>query len=200
MLTEIQQERARYDGGKDIGHRKSHLARSATALRKLRNDATQAGNALDGLFTSAEIEAISAAIQAVGKACDRLDADNRDAKAIKADYDKRVKEAAAVFDTLPHTSIDDIVALAALNNPTQPISRYELIYIRETPQQLKNEMATIARDTLGDLARSCAYKKASPSATRFGILTVMQAWKNKHADLISELNTLAVQAQLEKVG
>ncbi len=197
-LSDSQRSSARHDGGKDIANRKRFIAQVETGLRNLRDECEKSG-ALRGVLTPDEIKALARVAVIVGKVAAHLDADAREAKRIKADWDKRLNDAVAELGKLPRTSIDDIVVLAAMaNHPRPPIGRYDLDYIRANPQRLKAEMETISRDATSSLAHACANDAAIPATRRNAILIGMAAWKDKHADLIRELNAIAVAAQLEK--
>lgn len=199
-LTSFQRDYARHDGGKPIGNLKSHLSRTATALRTLGADAARPGHSLDGIFSGDELKALRTAILLVDKACAALDADAREAKGIKADYDKRAKEALAEYGKLPHTEIADIVALSVLAGERAGISRYTMETIRERPHWLASELSSVARDAISSLAHSCARDKLNPkgligTATKVFIPTI----KQNYAAIIRELNTIAVAEQMERI-
>jgi hypothetical protein len=198
-LTDFQRDYARHDGGKPIGNLKSHLSRTATALRTLGADATRPGHMLDGTFTGDELKTLRDAILLVDKACASLDADAREARRIKADYDKRVKDAVAEYGKLPHTEIADIVALSVLAGNRAGIDRHTMNTIRERPHWLNSELSSVARDAISSLAHADARDKVNPksrigTATRIFIPTI----KENYAALIRELNTIAVAEQMEK--
>lgn len=198
-LTDFQRDYARYDGGKPIGHLKSHMRRTATALRSLGADATRPGSVIDGIFTGDELKTLRAATMLVDRACAALDADAREAKRIKADYDKRVKEALAEYGKLPHTEIADIVALSVLAGERAGISRYTLDTIRERPHWLKSELSSVARDAISSLAHACAREKLNPKGLIGQAQDIYIPFiKTGHAAIIRELNTIAVAAALEK--
>ncbi len=198
-LTDFQRDYARHDGGKPIGNLKSHLSRTATALRTLGADATRPGHMLDGIFTGDELKTLRDAILLVDKACTSLDADAREAKRIKADYDKRVKEALAEYNKLPHTEIADIVALSVLDGNRAGIDRHTMDTIRERPHWLKSELSSVARDAISSLAHACARDKNNPKGlTKQALDIFIPTIKENHAALIRELNTIAVGEQMEK--
>lgn len=198
-LTDWQRTSARHDGGKDISNRKSYLSRTATALRDLREDVTQPGRQIYGIFSGDELKTLLAATLLVDKACAALDADAREAKRIKVDYDKRVKEAMAEYGKLPHTEIADIVALSVLSGERAGIPRYTMDTIRDRPHWLERELRSVARDAISSLAHACAGEKNNPkgqigTATKVFIPTI----KETYGDLIRELNAIAVGEQMEK--
>lgn len=198
-LTDWQRTTARHDGGKAIGNLKSHLSRTATAMRALGRDASSPGNPLDRIFSGDELQTLLAATLLVDKACAALDADAREAKRIKADYDKRVKEAMAEYSKLPHTEIADIVALAVLSGVREGISRYTMNTIRERPHWLKSELGSVVRDSISSLAHACAGEKNNPKGlTRRALEVFIPTIKENHAAIIRELNAIAVAEQLER--
>lgn len=199
MLSDFQRDYARHDGGKPIANLKSHLSRTATALRALGADATRPGHSLDGIFTGAELKTLMTATLLVDKAYAALDADAREAKRIKADYDKRVTEALAEYGKLPRTGIADIVALSVLSGERAGISRYTMNTIRERPHWLTSELTSVARDAISSLAHACAREKSNPKglvkqALDIFIPTILE----NHAAIIRELNTIAVAEKMER--
>lgn len=201
MLTDYQRSRAYFEGGKDIKARKSHLARTATTIRKLRADASQPGNALDGVFNGDELQTLRETCQMVDRAIARLEADAREADRIKSDYDKREQQATAEMRMLPHDSIDDIVALLGARQ-RQPLDRYELERIRTQHwgEGVLHQLREHASCAIGGLGRSCAYDGKNPGEFRQQIADRLPLLKQQHADLIRELNTLAVSQQLERAA
>lgn len=198
-LTDFQRDYARYDGGKPIGNLKSHLSRTETALRALGRDASTPGNQLDRIFSGDEMQTLRAATMLVDRACAALDADLREAKRIKADYDKRVKEALSEYNKLPHTEIADIVALSVLSGNRAGIDSYVMKTIRERPHWLKSELSSVARDAISALAHSDARDNNNPKGmTRQAVEIFIPTIKENHAALIRELNTIAVSEQMEK--
>lgn len=198
-LSNFQRSRARFEGGKDIKSHKSHLARTATAIRKLRDDASQPGNELDGVFSSDELQTIRDTCQMVDRAIARLESDAREADRIKADYDKREQEAIAEMRTLPHASIDDIVALLGAHQ-RQPLDHYDMerIRTRHWGKGVLDQLREHAICAIGGLGRSCAYDGKNPAEFRQQIAERLPQMKQQHADLIRELSTLAVAQQMEK--
>jgi hypothetical protein len=198
-LSDWQRTSARHDGGKAISNHKSHLSRTATAMRALGADASCPGNPLDGIFTGDELKTLRDATLLVDKACAALDAGAREAKRIKADYDKRVKEATAEYSKLPHTEIADIVALSVLAGERAGISRWTMDSIRELPSRLQYELSNVAREAISSLAHDCAREKNNPKGmVKRAQEVFIPIIKGNHAAIIRELNTLAVAAQLER--
>lgn len=197
-LNDSQRARAHIDGGKEISNRKRHLSQIETGLRTLR-DECENSETLRGALAPDELKTLARAAVLVGQVAARLDADAREAKRIKADYDKRVKEAIAEYGNLPHTEIADIVALSVLAGERAGISRYTMDTIRERPHWLTSELTSVARDAINNLAHDCAREKNNPKGmVKRALEVLIPAIKENHADLIRELNALAVQAQLEK--
>jgi len=198
-LTDWQRSSARHDGGKDTRNLKSHLSRMATALRTLHADASGTSNSLAGIFTGDELKTLRGATLLVDKACAVLDADVREAKRIKADYDKRVKEALAEYCKLPHTEIADIVALSVLAGERAGISRWTMDSIRQRPNRLKYELMEVARGAINSLANDCAREKNNPTGLVKSALAIfIPTIKENHAAIIRELNTIAVAEQMER--
>ncbi|MBC2731354.1 hypothetical protein [Thiobacillus sp.] len=198
-LTSIQRDQARYKGSAEIRTRKSYLKRSATAIRQLAEESTKDWSALHGVFTEKELKLIRAAGQLVDRATARLSEDIREADAIRADYEKRRKIAMESFATLPHDAVDDCIALIGTAY-RRPLDGYELERFRTgqifgTVMSELNERVSAAIRTL---AEACASDKLNFAHRRHQILEGMPAMKEQHADLIRELNTLAVAEQMEK--
>ncbi len=200
-LTSIQRDQARYKGSSDIRTRKSYLKRSATAIRQLAAESTNEWSGLHGVFSDKELKLIRAAGQLVDRATTRLSEDIREADAIRADYDKRRKIALESFASLPRAGIDDCIALIATAN-RRPLDGYDLERFRSGQifGTVKGELADRANDALRDLADACARDKLNFAERRHQILEGLPAMKEQHADLIRELNALAVAERMEKTA
>lgn len=200
-LTSIQRDQARYKGSAEIRTRKSYLKRSATAIRQLAEETTKEWSALHGVFTDKELKLIRAAGQLVDRATDRLSEDIREADAIRADYEKRRKIAMESFASLPRADVADCIALLATAN-RRPLDGYELERFR-TGQIFGTVMSELNKrvsDAIRTLAEACARDKLNFAHRRHQILEGMPAMKEQHAELIRELNTLAVAEQMERAS
>lgn len=200
-LTSSQRDQARYKGSAEIRTRKSYLKRSATAIRQLADESTKDWSALHGVFSDKELKLIRAAGQLVDRATARLAEDIREADAIRADYEKRRKIALESFSSLPRASIDDCIALIGTANRL-PLQLYQIERFRAGQQfgTIKGELGDIANDAIRDLADACARDKLNFAQRRHQILEGLPALKEQHADLIRELNTLAVAQQLGRAA
>lgn len=200
-LTSIQRDQARYKGSAEIRSRKSYLKRSATAIRQLAEESTKDWSALRGVFTDKELKLIRAAGQLVDRATDRLSEDIREADAIRADYEKRLKIAMESFASMPRADVADCIALLATAN-RRPLDGYELERFR-TGQifgTVMSELNERVSDAIRTLADACASDKLNFAHRRHQILEGMPAMKEQHAELIRELNTLAVAEQMERAS
>ena len=198
MLTDNQKSLARRDGGKAIANRKRYLSNIETGLRTLRDD-LEKSEALRGALPAEDVRTLARAALLVGQLAARLDADAREAKAIKADYDKRVKDARAEYGKLPHMEIADIVALSVLAGERAGISRYTMETIRERPHWIDDYLDGVAREAIIDLAHDCARNKSNPKGmVKHAVEVLIPVIKSNHAEIIGELTALAVAAQLER--
>ena len=196
MLTDFQRDQARYKGGDELKKRKSFLKRSATAIRQLVDEAGNKQSGMTGAFTANELELIRTAAALVDRASDRLASDIREADAIRKKYDKDVAAAHKHLSALPRACISDIVAICAADRG-QPLGWLEMDTMRTSRYPLDHLNAT-ARDCIQSLAWICVRKGSDPAEFTADILRRMPDLKAKHADLITELNALAVAQQLEQ--
>ncbi len=196
-LTSIQRDQARYKGGDEIRKRKSYLKRSATAIRQLATESEQDWSALRGVFTDKELNLIRAAAMMVDRATQRLADDIREADRIRAQYDKAVAAARKQLSAIPLTGISDIVAILAADNSLP--GYLELDSLRTT-RWLRDDLMRMARAAVDSLARTCARLESDPAAFTNNIIHSMHVLRVQHAGLITELNALAVQAELERAN
>lgn len=188
MLNESQKSQARHEGGKPIADKKAHLARAATAMRKVIGDPS-------GL-TLGDVTAMHNALKVMDKVIAKLDQDARAANAIKKDHERRFKEALEALDHLPSIAIDDIVALASIAGELSDLKA--LAAGRYAGVETQWALRDVIRSALSWLAYKVARDQLDPAAYRESVRGEMQAHKDRHAELIQKLNTLAVAEQMEK--
>ncbi|MEW5965852.1 MAG: hypothetical protein AB1720_02450 [Pseudomonadota bacterium] len=208
-LSERQRDRARYYGGKEYATRKRQASTVETGLRAIvaagssrtvgATTSTLDSPELHGLFTEAELRTLAAAACIVGQAAAHLGACAKQADRIQADYQKRLESAKRVLQLLPHTSIDDIIALCGVAYRT-PLDRYECDDLRRTVERgwdMRHWLSNKARDAIFTIAADCAREEADPVQRRAEIEARLPGMKLQHATLIEELNALAVRERLE---
>ena len=210
-LSERQRDRARYYGGKEYATRKRQASTIETGLRAIvaaagnepRGTSTSTSTLdspeLRGIFTEPELRTLAAAACIVGKAAAHLGACAKQADRIQADYQKRLESAKRVLQLLPHTSIDDIIALCGVAYRT-PLDRYECDDLRRTVERgwdMRHWLSNKARDAIFTIAADCAREEADPVQRRAEIEARLPGMKLQHATLIEELNALAVRERLE---
>ncbi|OJW78004.1 hypothetical protein [Thiobacillus sp. 65-1402] len=191
MLSDLQKSQALHDGGAVIAARKAHMARTATALRKI--DPNDYG------LTAGESTAIRAALTAMDKVIASLAKDAREADAIRKDYEKRLTAARKEFATLLYADVADCIALIATAERV-PFYGFELRSFRDRSSPVGNSLHTKARDAIHSIAHTCARDKLDPATRRQEVLAGLPALKERHADLIRELTTLAVAERLEQTA
>lgn len=199
MLTDTQKSQARYDGGKPIADRKAHLARAATAMRKVISDPSVPAIPT---ITLGDATAMRKALAVMDKIIAQLEQDAREANAIKADYERRLKDAWDALGKLPSSAVDDVVAVASiamaglsdLKALTNGTSRTYHPYRPDVQWALRQA----ARDAVYSLAIAVANRQLDPAAYAESVRGEMQAHKDRHAELIQKLNTLAVAERMEK--
>lgn len=192
MLSDAQRREAVLFGDKPQANKKANCARTSTAIRNLVTD-TGSG------FSADDIAVLTRAAELLDAAAARLKVDAREARAIKAEHDKRVADAISILATLPTDTIADCVAVLGTTSRI-PVGRYEMERFRR-PDSYWGTIHTILRDTAHDairrMAHDCARDKIDPAQRRQQIIDGLAAQKITHAEIINELNALAVAEQLE---
>ncbi len=95
------------------------------------------------------------------------------------------------------TSIRQLVAILAADNSLPGC--LELDSLRTTRWVLV-DLARMARASVDSLARTCARLESDPAEFANDVTRSMNMLRVQHADLITELNTLAVAKQLEETA
>lgn len=192
MLSDAQRREAVYFGDKPQTNKKANCARTSTAIRNLVADAGSG-------FSAADIAVLAHAAELLDAAAARLKVDAREARAIKAEHDKRVADAISILATLPTDTIADCVAVLGTTSRI-PVGLYEMERFRHR-NSYWGTIHTILRDTAHDairrMAHDCARDKIDPAQRRQQIIDGLTAQKITHAEIINELNALAVAEQLE---
>lgn len=189
-LDESQRLRARFDGGKAIADNKSHLSRTATAMRKV----------VTGQYglTLGDATAMRNAIAVMDHTIATLEKDLRDAKAIKKAHDDHVAKANKALTLLPLNDFNGVIAIAAMAGMLDPHIRMYTPIEEAKYYGYKRALVELRRASIEWLARDCALKGVQVAGFVDTIRTAMPAAAATHADLIRELNTLAVAEQMEK--
>lgn len=199
-LSDFQKGQARFYGGKTIKAHKAYLARTATAIRKLRNDAATMGGQLDGVFDADEMQTIRATCELIDRAVARLEADAREADRIKKAYEAHEARAEKALSLLPLNDLEGVIAIAEIAGDLTPgIRMYSPLEAAR-----RNGVRYTHRDLLIHavkyLARDCAIRGQDVATYVENVRTQMPAAATKHADLIRELTTLAVAERLEQTA
>lgn len=197
-LNAFQRDRARFHGGKEIKAHKAHLARTATAIRKLRNDATTMGGQLDGVFDADEMQTIRSTCELVDRAIARLEADAREADHIKKAFDDHEARAAKALSLLPLNDFEGVIAIAELAGDLAPGVRMYTPLESARRDGYRSTQRDLLLYAVKYLAADCAIRGHDVATYVETVRSKMPAAAAKHTDLIRELNTLAVSEQLEK--
>lgn len=194
-LTPWQQSRARHDGGKAIANRKSTLARVASSLDKLIEDAGTAEQ-LAGLLTAQEVEVLRRARGLVARVANRMEEDVALARRIKAEWDARHKAATKALLGIPHEAPEDVIALGDLAGTLYP-DRLPRDCVKWGWQ---NELRDLQRETLATLAHKAANGSADVADWVNALGAQVPAAKARHASLIAQVNALAVASKLQQAA
>lgn len=193
MLNDTQRRQAIFDGAIPHNNLKASVLRAGTSIRNL-VATRQAG------LSDADIRALECAVQILYDTAKRLQADAREAKHIKADYEKHVERALHALSALPTDTIADCVAVIALET-RNPVSAWEMDSFRRFGgarwSSIHDVLKASSRHTVFDLARTCAREKTPPAYCLSQAQERLPAMKITHAALINELNALAVAEQME---
>lgn len=193
MLSDAQRREAVYFGDKPQTNKKANCARTSTAIRNLVTDT-------DSGFSADDIAVLTRAAELLDAAAARLKVDAREARAIKAEHDKRVADAISILATLPTDTIADCVAVIGTTSRI-PVARYEMERFRRRGSYwgpIHSNLRGSAHDAIRHMAHDCARDKIDPAQRRQQIIDGLTAQKITHAELINELTALAVAEQLEE--
>lgn len=188
MLSEIQKSMARFDGGKPLAARRSHLRRLRTSLAEVRGDA--------GMDTQ-DHHVLVLAASVLNRALARLENDIHEARAIKRTYDQRHAAAFKTLATLPAVAVADVIALAELD---RQIGHPRMLLDEIQRHGWGYTAAQLRRTAIDGLAHSCASGTEPVDLLVEKLRAALPAAAAKHADLIRTINTLAVAEQLQRAG
>lgn len=192
MLSDAQRREAIYFGDKPQTNKKANCGRTATTIRNLVADASCG-------FSTGDVAVLSRAAELLDAAAARLKVDAREAWAIKAEHDKRVSDAIPILAALPTDTIADCVAVIGTMSRI-PVGRYEMERFRRLDgywDTIHSNLRGSAHDAIRQMAHDCARDKIDPVQRRQQIIDGLTAQKITHAELINELNALAVAEQME---
>lgn len=192
-LTPWQQDRARFDGGKDLANRKSTLARVAGSLDKLINDAC-AEDLAD--LSPKDVEILRQANGIVRKVVQAMTRDVAHAKRIQAEWESRHKLATKALLTLPHEAPADVIALAALSGNLKP--SYLLRDCVEWGWQ--STLRDLQLEAIRTLAHRCANQTTPPHQWVQALAAEIPAAKARNNDLIAQVIALAVANTLQRAA
>lgn len=182
MLTQAQKDSARWHGEGNLSNRRRHVRALRTSLMNLRTE--------DKLP-----EDDYTALQQAGRVLDRMlneiEADIKTARFIKRDYDTRIAAAKTALATLPQSSVADIVALGEL---ARELGSPALLLDGVERCGWPYMAASIKRAAIDWLAHRCV----SEGKTAAEIAAAMPEAAARHADLIRQINTLAVAHTLQQ--
>ncbi len=110
-----------------------------------------------------------------------------------------VADAISILATLPTDTIADCVAVIGTTSRI-PVARYEMERFRRRGSYwgpIHSNLRGSAHDAIRHMAHDCARDKIDPAQRRQQIIDGLTAQKITHAEIINELNVLAVAEQLE---
>lgn len=188
MLTETQISHARFYGAQDQANRRRHLRQLRTSLFNLRTDAAVQPD---------DHKTLAQTLRVLDRMLVGVEADLTAAKNIKRDWDQHVSLAHALLMAIPLPGVADVIALGELareiGHPRGLIDDIERNGWTYTANALK-------REALDTLASRCAYEAKPPTEFVDNVRATMAAAAEKHADLIRQINTIAVGQQLLKTA
>lgn len=189
MLTDTQQRHARSDGGAEFANRRRHLRQLRTSLLKLRGEGEQ--------VAMADYDALRGACKALDNMLRIAEANLTEAKAIKRAWDKAIADATRALETIAAPGVADVIALADLGG--QLHFRSGVIEGIED-YGWKYQAAVFVRNARDQLAWDCAHKNRRPAEFADEIRAAMPAAAEKNAELIRQINPIAVGQMLAKTA
>ena len=189
MLTDAQQRHARSDGGAEFANRRRHLRQLRTSLLKLRGEGEQ--------VAMADYDALRGACKALDNMLRIAEANLTEAKAIKRAWDKAIADATRALETIAAPGVADVIALADLGG--QLHFRSGVIEGIED-YGWKYQAAVFVRNARDQLAWDCAHKNRRPAEFADEIRAAMPAAAEKNAELIRQINPIAVGQMLAKTA
>lgn len=195
-LTQWQQDSARFGGGKDLVNRKRHLAQVKSALLKLCKEIGEDRDNHAGALTAKELGTLRDAAHLVARIEAGYAKDASQAQRIQADWQARHKLSMKVLQTLPHEAPEDVIALSHLAGELRPDGLLDACVRWGWQRQL----CDIQHDALATLGHRCANQTTPPAQWCKALAEQIPAAKALHADLIAQVNALAVADQLQQAA
>lgn len=189
MLTDTQQRHARSDGGAEFANRRRHLRQLRTSLLKLRGEGEQ--------VAMADYDALRDACRAIDNMLRATEANLTEAKAIKRAWDKAIADATRALETIAAPGVADVIALADLGG--QLHFRAGVIDDIEY-HGWKYQAASFVRQAVLQLAWDCARQDRRPAEFADEIRAAMPAAAEKNAELIRQINPIAVGQMLARTA
>lgn len=189
MLTDTQQRQARSGGGAEFANRRRHLRQLRTSLLKLRGEGEQ--------LAMADYDALRDACQVIDNMLRATEANLIEAKTIKRAWDKAIADATRALGAIAAPSVADVIALADLGR--QLHFRSGVIDDIEY-RGWKCQAAIFVREAVEQLAWNCASQNRRPAEFADEIRAAMPAAAEKNAELIRQINAIAVGQMLAKTA
>lgn len=200
-LTPWQQDRARYDGGKDLANKKRQYAQLATTLRGLIESADNGRSEQAGVLTHTEINRLRQALPLIERVVAEFARDAGAAKRVKADYDARCKSAGQALHGLVQDKISDTIALYVTALPRDIAALDELrAEIAQSPRSWTWRLDQMLRDAVSELTYRMVRQEASPSAQCAALAPQLDAARETHAELIARVKACAVADRLQRAA
>lgn len=186
MLSEAQQSAARYHGATELTSRRSHLRRLRTSLIEVRGSSAMVDD---------DHATLGKACRVLDRLLQALEADINEAKRIKRDWDQRVTAATAALLAIPLAGVADVIALAELDHS---VGRPHAL-LEDIAYSGWNAMGeSLRREAINGLASRCASSTTPASEFVAAVRDAMPLAAAKHAELVQQINTLAVAQSLER--
>jgi hypothetical protein len=122
----------------------------------------------------------------------------RAADHIKKAFDDHIAKAEKALRALPLDGIENTIAIAELAGQLKPYMRMYTPLEAAERYGCKNSLAGLRNAAIASLADDCAREGVQPAGFADRVLMSLPAAAAKNADLIRELNTIAVAEQMER--
>lgn len=188
MLTETQKSRARFHGAQEQANRRRHLRQLRTSLFKV---------SVDAALGAEDNKTMSQTLRILDRMLVGLEADLTHAKNIKRDWDRHVALARALLTAVPLPHVADVIAAGEL---AREIGHPRMLVDDIERNGWAHVGQTIKRNALDTLANRCAYQATDPTKFVASVRAALPAAAERHADLIRQINTLAVAETLQQMA
>lgn len=197
-LTPWQQDRARFDAGKDLANKKRQYAQLATTLRGLIESAANGRSEQAGVLTPTELDRLRAALPLIERVVASFERDTKAAKRVKADYDARCQATSQALHGLVQDKIADTIALYAVALPRDHAALNDLrAEIAHSPRSWTWRIDQMLRDAVSELTYRMVRQEASPAAQCAALAPQLDAARETHAELIARVKACAVADRLQ---